>query len=316
MNLAETRHVLIASDHHVLSLIIKVVGPFDNYVPLEAKPAYASARNLVAVGHAHIDSAWLWPVRETIRARALEGRFVRSAACGSNPTPTCRAEKLSFGSGSPETPSSWRSSAASRPRSGCGHVRLHRGRLQVLSHTEDELERNQHHAAPELRLGGDRRHPGLHALPAGRRLQLAVVRGRARLCRSATAMAAAGRTGRCAWNFTWKLHLSGQDEAGQSPQRAPASGGRDLGVDSTSAAGCGLSLRTAHRRQTQRPAEPIPRHPARQLYRLRAPGRRRRLRNRAPRSRGPDRNIPGCARARQKRMLRSTRPVRCGPATS
>ncbi|MET4611465.1 alpha-mannosidase [Rhodococcus sp. PvR044] len=32
-----------------------------------ARPAYASAHNLIAVGHAHIDSAWLWPVRETIR---------------------------------------------------------------------------------------------------------------------------------------------------------------------------------------------------------------------------------------------------------
>jgi alpha-mannosidase len=34
---------------------------------LLASPAYASAHRLVAVGHAHIDSAWLWPVRETIR---------------------------------------------------------------------------------------------------------------------------------------------------------------------------------------------------------------------------------------------------------
>ncbi|MCU1575213.1 MAG: alpha-mannosidase [Micrococcaceae bacterium] len=32
-----------------------------------AKPATASAHTLVATGHAHIDSAWLWPVRETIR---------------------------------------------------------------------------------------------------------------------------------------------------------------------------------------------------------------------------------------------------------
>ncbi|MBL7258821.1 alpha-mannosidase [Paractinoplanes lichenicola] len=32
-----------------------------------ASPAYASAHRVVAVGHAHIDSAWLWPVRETIR---------------------------------------------------------------------------------------------------------------------------------------------------------------------------------------------------------------------------------------------------------
>ncbi|NEE02199.1 alpha-mannosidase [Phytoactinopolyspora halotolerans] len=32
-----------------------------------AQPAYASAHRVVAVGHAHIDSAWLWPVRETVR---------------------------------------------------------------------------------------------------------------------------------------------------------------------------------------------------------------------------------------------------------
>ncbi|MEW1782639.1 glycoside hydrolase family 38 C-terminal domain-containing protein [Arthrobacter sp. NPDC080086] len=32
-----------------------------------SRPAYASAHQLLATGHAHIDSAWLWPVRETIR---------------------------------------------------------------------------------------------------------------------------------------------------------------------------------------------------------------------------------------------------------
>ncbi|GGL05481.1 putative glycosyl hydrolase [Salinibacterium xinjiangense] len=32
-----------------------------------ARPAYASAHKLDAVGHAHLDSAWLWPVRETVR---------------------------------------------------------------------------------------------------------------------------------------------------------------------------------------------------------------------------------------------------------
>ena len=32
-----------------------------------SRPAYASAHHLLATGHAHIDSAWLWPVRETIR---------------------------------------------------------------------------------------------------------------------------------------------------------------------------------------------------------------------------------------------------------
>ncbi|OMH31513.1 alpha-mannosidase [Tersicoccus sp. Bi-70] len=32
-----------------------------------SRPASASAHHLVATGHAHIDSAWLWPVRETMR---------------------------------------------------------------------------------------------------------------------------------------------------------------------------------------------------------------------------------------------------------
>lgn len=32
-----------------------------------AQPAEASAHRIAAIGHAHIDSAWLWPVRETIR---------------------------------------------------------------------------------------------------------------------------------------------------------------------------------------------------------------------------------------------------------
>ncbi|MGX9295281.1 alpha-mannosidase [Tsukamurella paurometabola] len=35
--------------------------------PALASPAYASAHRITAVGHAHIDSAWLWPVRETAR---------------------------------------------------------------------------------------------------------------------------------------------------------------------------------------------------------------------------------------------------------
>ncbi len=35
--------------------------------PALASPANASAHTLHAVGHAHIDSAWLWPIRETVR---------------------------------------------------------------------------------------------------------------------------------------------------------------------------------------------------------------------------------------------------------
>jgi alpha-mannosidase len=38
--------------------------------PALASPAEASAHRISAVGHAHIDSAWLWPVRETIRKAA------------------------------------------------------------------------------------------------------------------------------------------------------------------------------------------------------------------------------------------------------
>ncbi|MGC0273007.1 alpha-mannosidase [Pseudactinotalea sp. Z1739] len=34
---------------------------------VRAAPAHASAHCVHAVGHAHIDSAWLWPVRETVR---------------------------------------------------------------------------------------------------------------------------------------------------------------------------------------------------------------------------------------------------------
>ncbi|WP_144802195.1 glycoside hydrolase family 38 C-terminal domain-containing protein [Curtobacterium sp. BH-2-1-1] len=36
-------------------------------VDVLAAPAEASAHTVSAIGHAHIDSAWLWPVRETIR---------------------------------------------------------------------------------------------------------------------------------------------------------------------------------------------------------------------------------------------------------
>ncbi|MGG7507105.1 glycoside hydrolase family 38 C-terminal domain-containing protein [Plantibacter sp. YIM 135249] len=62
---------------NALAAMIDVVDPDDiagtaaagreALQPALAKPAYASAHQIVAVGHAHIDSAWLWPVRETIR---------------------------------------------------------------------------------------------------------------------------------------------------------------------------------------------------------------------------------------------------------
>ncbi|KQO64756.1 alpha-mannosidase [Curtobacterium sp. Leaf261] len=48
-----------------------VVGSADRaraeLVEVLAQPAVPSAHTVTAIGHAHIDSAWLWPVRETIR---------------------------------------------------------------------------------------------------------------------------------------------------------------------------------------------------------------------------------------------------------
>lgn len=78
--------------HHTivrgLERMLDVVDPDDvaataalareTIAPLLASPAHASSHRIVAVGHAHIDSAWLWPTRETIRkvartfANALE----------------------------------------------------------------------------------------------------------------------------------------------------------------------------------------------------------------------------------------------------
>jgi alpha-mannosidase len=39
----------------------------DELAPALATPAHASAHLVSAAGHAHIDSAWLWPLRETVR---------------------------------------------------------------------------------------------------------------------------------------------------------------------------------------------------------------------------------------------------------
>jgi alpha-mannosidase len=46
-----------------------------------ARPAHASAHTISAVGHAHIDSAWLWPVRETARkaSRTFSNVFALAA---------------------------------------------------------------------------------------------------------------------------------------------------------------------------------------------------------------------------------------------
>lgn len=62
---------------HALERMLDIMDP-DNVAATAAEgrealagvlvsPASASAHRIVATGHAHIDSAWLWPVRETVR---------------------------------------------------------------------------------------------------------------------------------------------------------------------------------------------------------------------------------------------------------
>jgi alpha-mannosidase len=48
--------------------------------PVLSKPAHASAHILSGVGHAHIDSAWLWPIRETKRKTSRTFSNVTSLA--------------------------------------------------------------------------------------------------------------------------------------------------------------------------------------------------------------------------------------------
>ncbi|MGW4790140.1 alpha-mannosidase [Streptomyces sp. NPDC004230] len=48
--------------------------------PVLARPAHASAHTVSGVGHAHIDSAWLWPIRETKRKTARTFSNVTSLA--------------------------------------------------------------------------------------------------------------------------------------------------------------------------------------------------------------------------------------------
>ncbi|KKD09819.1 alpha-mannosidase [Streptomyces sp. WM6386] len=48
--------------------------------PVLAKPAHASAHTVSGVGHAHIDSAWLWPIRETKRKTSRTFSNVTSLA--------------------------------------------------------------------------------------------------------------------------------------------------------------------------------------------------------------------------------------------
>ncbi|HWS38436.1 MAG TPA: glycoside hydrolase family 38 C-terminal domain-containing protein [Actinoplanes sp.] len=67
------RHEILRALEKALDLLdagpVPVAAPAARaaLAPMLARPAHASAHTLSAIGHAHIDSAWLWPLRETIR---------------------------------------------------------------------------------------------------------------------------------------------------------------------------------------------------------------------------------------------------------
>ncbi|MHB1987248.1 MAG: alpha-mannosidase [Acidimicrobiales bacterium] len=72
---AEIVHVLdrVARNVDLQDLGESVVNQRHQWLPLLEAPTGARAHQVTAVGHAHIDSAWLWPIRETRRkcARTL-----------------------------------------------------------------------------------------------------------------------------------------------------------------------------------------------------------------------------------------------------
>lgn len=84
--LAELMHELAVTDprrHEILRSLERMLDALDLHdvpgtaaagraelAPALARPAHAGAHRLSAVGHAHIDSAWLWPLRETVRKAA------------------------------------------------------------------------------------------------------------------------------------------------------------------------------------------------------------------------------------------------------
>ena len=84
--LSELMHELADTDprrHEILRSLERALDALDltdvggsagaaraELVEVLARPAHASAHTIHAVGHAHIDSAWLWPLRETVRKTA------------------------------------------------------------------------------------------------------------------------------------------------------------------------------------------------------------------------------------------------------
>ena len=193
--------------------------------PALAAPATASAHVASAVGHAHIDSAWLWPLRETVRkvARTIsnvtalmddhpELVFAMSSAQQwawmkeHRPEVWDRMrEKVATGQLVP-VGGMWVESDTNMPGGEALARQLVHGKRFFLDELGIETEevwlpdsfgytaalpqlvalsgsrwfltqkiswsQTNRHPAPHVLVGGHRRHPRLHALPAGRHLQL------------------------------------------------------------------------------------------------------------------------------------------------
>ena len=199
--------------------------------PLLDAPASASAHHAIAVGHAHIDSAWLWPVRETVRKCARTFSNVLALmdadpdfvfACSSAQQYAWMKEfypelfdrireKVAAGQFVP-VGGMWVESDTNMPGGEAMARQMVAGKRFFLEEfgvetqdvwlpdsfgysgalpqivraagsklvpvAEAVLERHRPDAAPHVHVGGHRRLPRAHALPAGRHLQLRPVRPR------------------------------------------------------------------------------------------------------------------------------------------
>ncbi len=197
-----------------------------------SRPAHASAHRLSAVGHAHIDSAWLWPLRETRRkvartvsnvatlaeeypelvfafSQAQQHAWVRDnypevwdrlkkAVAAGNIVPVggmwvesdtnlpggealarqfIHGKRFFLDEYGIDTQEVWLPDSFGYTAALPQLVKLSGSTL--VPHPEDLLEHREQVPAPHVLVGGSRRHPGVHALPADRHVQLRPVRPRA-----------------------------------------------------------------------------------------------------------------------------------------
>jgi alpha-mannosidase len=61
------RSRLLRQIEHALDLLPEIAAARRSLIPAFEHPARTSSHRVIATGHAHIDTAWLWPMRETIR---------------------------------------------------------------------------------------------------------------------------------------------------------------------------------------------------------------------------------------------------------